>query len=482
LTELKLNADIFISNNQNISSENQEDFSKNAKKNILPSNNQKAGFPNSAISNIKNLNLFLPKIENSYFANHIQEVLNPISDDTSNYSNHNINNDIDFSDGPEQLTDFDNKRINPIEKFFENNINYSINNFNYFSNNTHNNNNAFSAKKQINSNQKIMGLSEADSLKFHNYNIMKMQNSKNNNLLNNTEMDNAELVDFKNLNNPSNNFLHQSQNLVKYNRYDNPKLNINMNNYNNNDEYMFNKNAENLRAENNYSYQGESSSKMMYPNKFIMPNNLNNCGRQFNPVNNFAYNNSYKGMNKKSVKVNSNSMGFNDNIHNHDYNNISNNFNLIPNNISNMNPNLIMNKANKNFPIGNISVNPNNNFKYNTNLRANQNLLMENSNINLNSNNKNFKAFVEANGNFNNNNNYFNMQANSPLNNTIDHNTMLNMKLNKNISNYTELSNDELARNVLVISKDQIGCRFIQKKISENPDFSNNYLFPYVII
>lgn len=470
LSELKLDSNAYTNNkNNNNSPKNIEDFSNKSNLKSLPSNNQIFGPSNNLTSSTKNLNVFLPNIDNSYFANHIQEVLNPILDDTGNYSFYNINNEIDFTNDPEHSSDFDSRRLNnQNEKYFENQIN---NNYDYMNN--YANSDMFSNKKRINPNAMMMGFNEADKRKFHNYNnTLKISNNKNSI---NTEIDNSEFLDFKNLNNPANNFAHN-----------NPMINFNKNRLNN-DEYMNNFTPENLWGENNFGYQGESPNNMMYQNDHLINNNMNNRGRQFYQMNNYSANNPYEAINPKAGKANQkNSMGFNSNIPNHEFAN--NNFNsmpMMPRNINNINPNLIMSsKVNKNFQIGNIpqvNINQNNNMKYNPNWRGNQNLLMENTpNINNSNNNKNFKQFG-GNSNLNNNNNInFNMQAGSPINNTIDHNTMLNLKLNKNISNYTELSHEELAKNALVISKDQCGCRFIQKKISENSDFSNNYLFPQV--
>lgn len=306
----------------------------------------------------------------------------------------------------------------------------------------------------------------------------------------NVDTENEEYLDFKNLNNPSNNFMGPAGAKGKFYGGNNQMMNLNLNNNfninnNNNEDYILSKNAtaENLWADPNFTYAPEGSNNMMFPGDYMMPNNINNRGRQFfNPMNNFG--GVYEGMNPNQGKINTkNSMGFKSNSAAH---NVNNNFNSVPimqNKINNMNPNVLMNKganasnANNNFAIGNM-----NNLRYNLNRQGSQNMPMENAQLNNNNNlninsNKNFNKTFGV----NNNNNNFNMQASSPVNNTIDHNTMLNMKLSKNISNYTELSNEELAKNALIISKDQCGCRFIQKKISENSDFSNNFLYPAVI-
>ena len=50
------------------------------------------------------------------------------------------------------------------------------------------------------------------------------------------------------------------------------------------------------------------------------------------------------------------------------------------------------------------------------------------------------------------------------------------------VHNYTEMKNDELAQNAFMLAKDQGGCRFLQKKIEEEPDFANQFLFPRVFV
>ena len=80
----------------------------------------------------------------------------------------------------------------------------------------------------------------------------------------------------------------------------------------------------------------------------------------------------------------------------------------------------------------------------------------------------------------NNNSKMGNYDNNSINNNEFISNQGFNSKINKELGNYMDLSNEELAKHAILISKDQCGCRFIQKKISENSDFSNNHLFPHV--
>lgn len=128
------------------------------------------------MANNKNLNVFLPSIDNSYFANHIQEVLNPILDDTGNYSFYNIHNEMDFSNEAEQSTDYDNRRnVHQGDKIFElnkfanstnNNLNTNVNNYNYMGG-------TFKSANKNNIHPMMIGVNrEAEKRKFLNFNGM----------------------------------------------------------------------------------------------------------------------------------------------------------------------------------------------------------------------------------------------------------------------------------------------------------------------
>lgn len=47
--------------------------------------------------------------------------------------------------------------------------------------------------------------------------------------------------------------------------------------------------------------------------------------------------------------------------------------------------------------------------------------------------------------------------------------------------NYAEMDKEELAKYVDILGKDQAGCRLLQKRISEDPSFSNDYLYHQMI-
>lgn len=47
--------------------------------------------------------------------------------------------------------------------------------------------------------------------------------------------------------------------------------------------------------------------------------------------------------------------------------------------------------------------------------------------------------------------------------------------------NYAEMDKEELAKYVEILGKDQAGCRLLQKRISEDPSFSNEYLYHQMV-
>ena len=53
-------------------------------------------------------------------------------------------------------------------------------------------------------------------------------------------------------------------------------------------------------------------------------------------------------------------------------------------------------------------------------------------------------------------------------------------KNQKNLPNYSEMTEEYLANNVYSFAKDQIGCRFLQRKIEENALFGNEIIFPKI--
>lgn len=45
---------------------------------------------------------------------------------------------------------------------------------------------------------------------------------------------------------------------------------------------------------------------------------------------------------------------------------------------------------------------------------------------------------------------------------------------------FSELSEQDLLSNIIIIAKEQAGCRFLQQKIDDNPNFGNYELYPEI--
>ena len=78
-------------------------------------------------------------------------------------------------------------------------------------------------------------------------------------------------------------------------------------------------------------------------------------------------------------------------------------------------------------------------------------------------------------------NNTINININN--NHTNPNNSNNFNKTNKYIKqslNYSEMENEELSKYVEVLGKDQAGCRLLQKRISDDPTFSNDHLFQQI--
>ncbi len=431
----------------------------------------------------KNLKVYLPNIDNSYLANHIQEVINPFLDDTSNYSFYNMHNDVNISNDGELSSEYDNinnnySKIGFHEKNFDNNY-YSNKNNNLFyrgDNNSYMNNNILhknlTNKNTNNIKHGQINIPDAEKKKFQNYNP--------------EIMDNSEFLDFQNQNHPNNNIKNKEK-IFNYGM-----SNMKVNNYN--DEYYYHNNQEQIWVDNNIAYQ---HSNQIINNKIYSPDtmqnnikNKNNRQIQYQYMMNNISNNNLSNYSKSfeptiMKKMNQiNYFGFNSNCSNltsmNSQNNLNNiNFSNIPIPQPTINPNIILNKNKNNYK--KVNFNANKNQKY-TNDNPNNNMNFNNRKITQNFPIENLIPNKLINKNINGigmNNNKM-IQVGSPINNKIDNNLIQNLKLNKNIINYTDLSNEELAKNALLISKDQYGCRYIQKKISENSDFSNNFLFSHV--
>jgi hypothetical protein len=186
--------------------------------------------------------------------------------------------------------------------------------------------------------------------------------------------------------------------------------------------------------------------------------------------------------------------------------------------LNNLNNNVILsNNYYTNNNINNINIiNPNNQnkFPFNVNNKNSNNFqqMQKMSNVNLfqQSNPSQYMQNVHQNlgqvhfdnsnnlGNSINANMYFDNQQAFPMNNIMNNNTKNNFRGGQNIQdyynrdlafpknrqsglNFNEMGNEELSNYCYILAKDQPGCRFLQKKIEDVPNFANDFIFPKVL-
>ena len=272
--------------------------------------------------------------------------------------------------------------------------------------------------------------------------------------------------------------LQQSFSNFNLNNNINNNMNNNINNYMPNNSYCstnsFNPNP-NLINQNYYNpnqgypYQGPTynyvANNMMYPNYPMNYNNFNNPYNQMNNIPNMGHfnNATYSGINNNN-----------------------------PNYINNCNYNPYMN-VNHHYPnpqfdnqLSQNGLNPNQaNSSQNAAQKMNHMQYIKNNNINIINNsvtkdmehnlNKNLKLTSCPNDN-----NSISLKKKLKVETDILIPPSKPNMIKTSILNYTEMKNLELAENAYFLAKDQGGCRFLQKKIEDEPDFSNNYLFPKV--
>ena len=121
----------------------------------------------------------------------------------------------------------------------------------------------------------------------------------------------------------------------------------------------------------------------------------------------------------------------------------------------------------------------NNNSKFILIFRQPQNMNHQTENKNSlfsinNLNNQPQKLILNNNYNFS---NTINININNPNMNANNNIVNRGNKFVKQSLNYSEMNNEELSKYVVILGKDQAGCRLLQKRISEDPTFSNDYLF-----
>ena len=227
--------------------------------------------------------------------------------------------------------------------------------------------------------------------------------------------------------------------------------NLNNNNNKSNKQRNIKLNSEKINENNNLIYTNLNNNYNFYNKEFF----INNQNNELNNENT-----------QKSIQINNNNSDFNYFSNNNNqflfYNN-----NCFINNYSNL--------PNNNFPFNDFSniYNQNyllnqNNFQSNFFNQLNQNPYYNNL-ININHinqiNEMNFKNMINQITNIQKEN--YNLNINTIQNIPQKKKPKLQLKMN-----YTTMPINELIKNSDIISKDQSGCRFLQKKIEEDPEIA----------
>ncbi len=212
-----------------------------------------------------------------------------------------------------------------------------------------------------------------------------------------------------------------------------------------------------------------------------MPQNISNESGEIE--NNIDDMNNYFGelslWGQKQKNVNSSFFQIND-YNNNDNININNNnnhnqniLNNNNNNIKNTNNNIINNNT---IQINNLNINNNN--QINIQNQSNYYSIINNNQHNKNPNND----FEEIKDDSNKINQYQMKysQFNQNIQPQININKNKNYQINTTHSNYERLPLEEIINNCYTICKNQTGCRFLQRKIDENPKISSELIYPII--
>ena len=408
------------------------------------------GNPNkSNIINIHNMNNF--NNNNYIYSNNNSNIKS---------SQHNLNNNI----------------INSMNNNIGNNINISQNNtINYsrpflMNNNLLNcqgNPNVITNEKNYNINNYIIN----NKNKSGSFNLNQLE--QNNQLINDN---NNKFIDFN---------YNQNRYLLNNSNYYQSNLNNNISmNSNNNFDSMYNNNNRNSQlfySHNQYNSNniGDNNMNINYLNYINSQNNLNNeLNNNMNSI--FIGNNqiNYNSQKKKKKKYN---------------NYINQNF---PNqNIINLNnPNITNNNSNQFY---NNYINQNNSMNLNNNLNINNTMHLLNFVNGMNNpmiqNNSNIKNRIVSNppsnnlniinpiGNINQiilNDNNLNINNNIPNKQNKQNNYQSNKQKKQNLN---LLSNEELSKQAFSLAKYKNGCRYLQKRVENNPKLVKTLFFPNIL-
>ena len=428
------NSRVYNNNNTNNAAIlNQNEFPRNIPVNFNPSN----------VINIHNMNNF--NNNNYIFGNN--------NDLNGNEIYHNLNNNINISvdknignnikrSQSSVISDSRPMLMNRNNLYnYQENINSRIDEQNYISKNYIMNTNIQNDSIDLNQLNQNNQLINENNNNFMNYDINYNQNRyliNNSNhyqpVINNTNMSLNNNYDsiYNNINN-KNNQLFFSNNIDNNNN-----ININYLNYINSQNNLNNELNNNMNSiflgnnQINYNSQKQNQKKR---NNYINPNmiNINNKNITTPNLNQLQYN--YINQNN-NMNLNNNNL------------NINNSMNLL-NIINSMNSPMIQN---------NLNINPNINNAQNSNFNLNDNYKMINPMGNINQ--------MLLNNNLN--NNIQNKQNNYPSNKQ--------KKQNLNL-----LSNEELAKQAPSLAKYQNGCRYLQKRVENNPNLVRTVFFPNIL-
>ena len=315
-----------------------------------------------------------------------------------------------------------NTYLSPILQYYDSSPNVIINNENKFNNN-HLNNNENEKEEFIKENYD------------NNYNNMKFYFMNNNNIINNNIMNN------------NNNFINNNHIII--------------NNNNVSDNYLFTNQMNNNQFYNNIYFNLNNGNNLQINNNNQMINNI--------------YNNSFP-MRNLNIITNSQKFSFNNYINKNEDININNN--IINNNFNqkfnnkNSFPTIYINNQNQYINNKSNIINEKNYNNIKNQIIKNQSLISFQNNIN----NSNFK-----NNNFPNQNTQKLQINNTNINNNISNKSNNKSKRIINISNLYKLENSEIIKQSYNLAKDQIGCRFLQKKIEQDTQLSLNLMYPIIL-
>ena len=492
INNLNIN-DSYISQNKNNNATNNENNNIHVNKNDNDYNNNlyKNNNSNNNIINKSNPNLNINMSNYNYDNGHylIKNIHNINSINNNNNKRININNN-DFL-GQNNSVEF------PIRNFSVNTNQSNIISTEIKSNLLNNNIIIGNQQSILNSNNSINNILNSNYHQNNSFNNISLPNringqnfDINNYLINNNIIGSFQHSQLQvnnnlmnNMSNNSNRIIYKNSNNFQQNINNNHNCNNNLNYLNNNLNYNLNSNINRMSNNFNYLYNYNNfiNSNIEGNNKNINNNinllNYNNSGNIFNnDINNYINNLNMTNNHFKNNSQIENLHNYQNQIHLNQNMKNANNSNLL-NNYINLNQNL---NLNDNINLNNIKP-FNNNGILNSSIIPNINSnIFQNSNINNFKNNKyihNYKR-IHSSGNLNhiilNNNNNINI-----ISRANKKNNYLPNRQNKLMSNL--LSDRELAKQAYILAKNQNECKYLQKKIENNPDLVPSLFFPNIL-